>query len=193
MSRKSDIYHSILIVSSSEQFNSKIKKYLTGFVTIDIKKSVALARRSILEKYYDIIVINAPLQDESGIEFAFDATDKCNASVLFVSPREVYEDVLENVTDKGILAITKDMIDGRLDKAIRYLTAVQSRMHKLEKKTLTLEEKMEEIRLVNRAKLLLMEQKGMTEDEAHSYILKCAMDNGVSRRRIAEDIINNLC
>lgn len=190
MSRKSDIYHSILIVSSSEQFNAKVKKFLTGFVTIDIKKSVALARRCILEKYYDIIVINAPLQDESGIEFAFDSTDKSNASILLVTPREVYEDVLEHVTDRGILAITKDMTDSRLDKAIRYLIAIQNRMHKLEKKTLTLEEKMEEIRLVNRAKLLLMEQKGMTEDEAHAYIGKCAMDNGVSRKRIAEDIIN---
>ena len=98
MSRKSDIYHSILVVSSSDHFNSKIKKYLTGFITIDIKKSVSLARRCILEKYYDIIVINAPLQDESGIEFAFDSIEKSNASVLFVSPREVYEDVLENVT-----------------------------------------------------------------------------------------------
>ncbi len=190
MSRKSDIYHSILIVSSSDHFNSKIKKYLTGFITIDIKKSVSIARRCILEKYYDIIVINAPLQDESGIEFAFDSIEKSNASVLFVSPIEVYEDVLENVTDKGILAITKDMVDSRLDKAIRYLIAVQNRVHRLEQKTLTLEEKMEEIRIVNRAKLILVEQRNMTEDEAHAYIGKCAMDNGVSRRRIAEDIIN---
>lgn len=189
MSGKQDIYHSILIVSSSEQFDAKLKKYLTGFITIDCKKSAALARRCILEKYYDIIVINAPLSDESGIEFALDTSEKCNASILFVSPVEVYDDVLENITDRGILAISKDMLDRRLDKAIRYLVSVQNRIHKLEQKNITLEEKIKEIRVVNKAKGLLTQHKGMTEDEAHRYIGKLAMDNGVSRKRIAEDII----
>ncbi|MCR4610717.1 MAG: ANTAR domain-containing protein [Lachnospiraceae bacterium] len=190
MSGKQDMYYSILIVSSSDRFNSLIKKYLHGFTTIDIKKSAAVARRNILERYYDIIVIHAPLQDESGIELAFDASEKCNASILFVTPTEVYDDVLENVTDKGILSITKDMIDTRLDQAIRYLVAAQARVHRLEQKNLNLEEKVKEARVVGKAKGILISKKGMSEDEAHRYIGKQAMDNGVSRKRIAEDIID---
>ena len=55
--------------------------------------------------------------------------------------------------------------------------------------SLSVEEKMEEIRLVNRAKWLLIEQLKMTESDAHRYIEKQAMDRCVSRREIAQNII----
>ena len=48
---------------------------------------------------------------------------------------------------------------------------------------------MEEIRLVNRAKWLLIEKENMTEPEAHRYIEKQAMDHCVSRKAIAQQLI----
>mgnify|MGYP002627206063 CR=1 FL=1 len=50
-------------------------------------------------------------------------------------------------------------------------------------------EKMQEIRLVNRAKWLLISELNMDEQTAHRYIEKQAMDRCVSRRKIAEGII----
>ena len=49
--------------------------------------------------------------------------------------------------------------------------------------------KMQEIRQVNRAKWLLIENLKMTETDAHHYIEKQAMDRCVSRREIAMGII----
>ena len=66
MPDKNDIYHSILIVSAAEQFDRFIRKSFPVFSTVETARSAALARRSILEKYYDIVVINAPLPDETG-------------------------------------------------------------------------------------------------------------------------------
>ena len=48
---------------------------------------------------------------------------------------------------------------------------------------------MQEIRLVNRAKWILIGSLKMTEGEAHRYIEKQAMDRCVPRREIAEEII----
>ena len=59
----------------------------------------------------------------------------------------------------------------------------------MEQKTASVEEKIEEIRIVNRAKWLLIEQLKMTEKEAHRYIEKQAMDRCVTRRTIAENIL----
>ena len=58
-----------------------------------------------------------------------------------------------------------------------------------EKKTLSVEEKMEEIRIVNRAKWLLISELKMDEPQAHRYIEKQAMDRCISRKEIAEEII----
>ncbi len=57
-------------------------------------------------------------------------------------------------------------------------------------KTVSIEEKIEEIRLINRAKLLLIEQLKMTEAEAHRYIEKQAMDRCTTRKTIAERILS---
>ena len=59
----------------------------------------------------------------------------------------------------------------------------------MEQKTATLQEKMEEIRLVNRAKWILIDQLKMTENEAHKFIERQAMDRCVTRRTIAENIL----
>ena len=48
---------------------------------------------------------------------------------------------------------------------------------------------MAEIRLVNRAKLILINELKMSEPDAHHYIEKQAMDRCVSKREIAEEII----
>ena len=190
MSKKDDFYHSILIVSASEQFDQIVKKSLAGFTTIDIRKSASLARQCILERYYDIVVINSPLPDETGEDFAIFVTERCSASVLLVTPQDVFEDALNRVTDNGVLIVPKPSPRGRIDKAVRYLLAVQNKIHALEKKTQAAEEKLEEMRTVNKAKFLLVEKKHMTEDEAHRFIGKTAMDNGISRGRAARKIID---
>ena len=192
MPKTEAVRHSVLIVSASEQFVVLAKKSLVGFLTIDIKKSVALARRSFLEKAYDLVVINMPLSDEPGEEFAIDVAERGNASVMLVVPQDICEDVLEHVTDSGVFVLPKPAPRGRLDKAIRFLVATQNRVHRYEKKTLSVEEKMEEIRLVSKAKLVLVEKQQMTEDEAHRYIGKEAMNHGVSRKKIAERILDDL-
>nr|MCR5321545.1 ANTAR domain-containing protein [Lachnospiraceae bacterium] len=72
------------------------------------------------------------------------------------------------------------------------LIAIQNKMYLLSKKVQSVEEKMEELKTVSRAKILLMEKKHMTEEEAHRFIGKQAMNNGVSRGNMALEIIEEL-
>ena len=69
------------------------------------------------------------------------------------------------------------------------LLSARKKLRKNEKKTLSIEEKMEEIRIVNRAKWLLISELKMDEQGAHRYIEKQAMDRCISKKVIAEEII----
>ena len=69
-------------------------------------------------------------------------------------------------------------------QSVKLLFATRQRLRALEEKATSLQSKMEEIRLVNRAKLLLMEHLKMSEAEAHRHIEKAAMDACVKRRNI---------
>ena len=51
---------------------------------------------------------------------------------------------------------------------------------------------MEELRLINKAKWVLMERQGMKEDEAHKAILRQAMEQRISKKEVAEQIIRSV-
>ncbi len=101
-----------------------------------------------------------------------------------------YSEVTERLTPYGVFTLLKPTSAGRLETALQWMATARERLRKTEKKTLTLQEKMEEIRLVNRAKWLLIERNGMDEPQAHRYIEKQAMDRCVTRRVIAQEIID---
>ncbi len=192
MQKKENVCNSILIVSAVEQFDFLVKKSLVGFLTIDVVRNVAMARRHILEKDYDIVAVNMPLTDEPGTEFAIDVSERSTASVLVVAPAEIYGDVMDMVTDHGVMVVSSPYPPMVMDKAIRVLIAMQGRIKALQKKIHAAEEKLEELRVVSKAKIVLIEKKHITEDEAHKYIGKQAMNHGVSRKRIAEVILDDL-
>ena len=52
-----------------------------------------------------------------------------------------------------------------------------------------MEEKMNELKIISRAKIVLV-QRGMSEEEAHEYIIREAMNNGLTKREVAEDILD---
>ena len=189
---QSSILHSMLIVSGYEQFAAVVRNALprSRFMAVEYQKSAAAARRCILERYYDIVLINLPLPDEAGMELALDISGNSNAGVLVVVPEEMYEDVLDQVTDYGILAISKPTPRGRISKSVRFLIAAQDKIRMLEKKVEDAREKTEELRIVDKAKFALVENEHMTEAEAHRYIGKQSMDEGISKRRIAERILD---
>ncbi len=194
MPRKDDIQHSILIVSTSDQFDTVVKRSLPegNFMTVDYLRSASSARRNILDRFYDIVVINTPLADENGVELAIDIAEDTNISVLVVTSSDIYGDVLDRVTDSGVLAIQKPFPRGLLNKSIRYLISIQNRMQVLSKEISKAKDKLEEIRVISRAKVMLVEKKNMTEDEAHRFIGNQAMNDGVSRKRAAEKIMDDL-
>ena len=89
----------------------------------------------------------------------------------------------------GILTLPRPTSRQIVYQTLHLLAASRRKIRALEEKTSSLQNKMEEIRLVNRAKLLLVECLKMSEAEAHRYIEKTAMDRCVRRREIAENII----
>ena len=187
-----DLSHSVLIVSASEKFAVFVRRSLKGFPAVDVRKSGAVARREIMERFYDLIIINAPLSDETGEEFALDAACECEAGILLVVPSEVYDIALERMTDRGIMVLSKPLQTGTLDHGIRFLMAVQNTLRGYRRQVRQAHEKLEDMRVIDKAKFLLVEKKHMSEDEAHRLIGKRAMDNSVSRRRVAEEIIEQM-
>ena len=190
MSLKEQQY-SVLIVSSSEKFNQALPDILSiaVFSPVNIVSDISSAKRAITERNFDFVIINSPLPDDSGIRFAIDCVNSGQAIVLFLSKTEQYEIVYDKLAEYGVFVIQKPVSKAVFQVVSSWLVSARERIRKTEKKTLSIEEKMNEIRFVNRAKWLLINELKMSEPDAHHYIEKQAMDLCVSKRQIAEEII----
>lgn len=159
------------------------------YYPVDFAGSIAEAKRSLAERSYDFLIINSPLPDDTGCDFACDVSDKKNSVVLMLVKAEMYEAVNSDVYNHGVYTISKPTSASVINLALQWMTATRERLRKFEKKSLSMEERMEEIRIVNRAKWLLIENLSMTEADAHKYIEKQAMDRCITKREVAEIVI----
>ena len=183
--------YSVLVVSSAEKFVKPMLEMLPEkmFDPIMTATDATQARRKLLENDFDIVIVNSPLKDEFGTRLALDICSKSSAGVLLFVKAEHYSDISSKVMQYGVLTISKPTSPSMIMQSVQMLCSTRERLRIMEKKNASVEEKIEEIRIVNRAKCLLIEQLKMTEPEAHRYIEKQAMDRCVTRRVIAENII----
>ncbi len=178
----------VLIVSSVP----KVTDVLTGLLAQTVcvcTDNVAAARRELLGKAFDMVIVNAPLPDEFGTRLAIDAAARPGTVALLLVHSGLYEEIYAKVMPHGVFTLSKPTPAQTLQQGLDWMAAARERLRQLEKKATSVEEKMEEIRLVNRAKWLLIEHLKMTENEAHRYIEKQAMDRCVSKKEIASGII----
>lgn len=185
--------YSILLASTSDKINASLTKllpqaYYEPMLTVN---SVAAAKRAMLERTFDFVIVNAPLADDFGTHLAIDCCDNQGTVVLLLVKAEMYEEIHSKVMDFGVFTLSRPTSAAMIEAAFQWMIASRERLRRLEQKTTTLEDKMEEIRIVNRAKWLLIGNLKMTEEDAHHYIEKQAMERGMTRRRVAEGIIKS--
>ncbi len=181
-----------LVVSSSEKFNSLLVPLLSAAQcepTV-FADNIAAAKRFSLENTFDYVIINSPLPDETGTKFAIDVSSGNNTVCLLFVRSELYVDTRSEVTSYGVFTLPKPTSTVAVTNGLFFLAAARERIRNLGKKALSIEEKMEEIRLVNHAKWLLIDRFNMTESDAHRYVEKRAMDTCVTKSEVAREIIH---
>ncbi|MCR4952669.1 MAG: ANTAR domain-containing protein [Treponema sp.] len=179
--------HSVLLVSRDSKIISQISAFLMPplfelTTTTDFNE----ARRISQERTFNIIIADSG--DGYDTDFAINVADSYS-TVLLLVPNEHFDQISYRVEGYGILSITKPFEPFYFYNMIKVAIAVQYKVQILSSQTVKLKAKMEEIRLVNRAKLLLIQHLKMTEQEAHRYLEKEAMDRGIKRIALAEQVI----
>ena len=181
----------VLVVSTSERFNQTLPEIfsLPTFSPLRFVSNVSAAKRAFAERDFDFLIVNSTALDDGSIPFAIDVSGSYNSVVLFLARTEQYTDAYDKLAEHGVFLMQKPLSRQVLQVASGWLISARERLRKTEGKTLSIEEKMNEIRLINRAKWMLIDKLKMTEPDAHRYIEKQAMDRCVSKRQVAEEII----
>lgn len=183
-----ELVYSVLVVSDSEKFNTSLRKVLPR-AEFSFADSVGKANRKMLDKTYDFVIVNSPLKDDFGKRIAIDVSSKGETVALLFVSNEIYDEVYSEVTPYGVLTVAKPTTNQSVVQSYSFMRAIRERLRRMQKKTASVEEKMTEIRVVNRAKWILIDELKISEQDAHRYIEKQAMNRCISKKEFADEII----
>ncbi len=138
---------------------------------------------------YDLLVIYAPLEDEYGLELISDIYEKSNAAMIIITKSDVADEVQKKVAFSGALTLSRPINKSMLSQAIRFVMTMREKIIQLKAENLELQQKINDLKLIDRAKCVLIQYLRITEAQAHRHIQKQAMDQRVSQLSVAKDIL----
>ena len=183
---RADTY-SVLLVSASDAFFRTVAPLLPASdygPVIQVSNLREAGRHNA-----DLVIVNSPLPDGDGLDTCVRLCSETDSGVMLLVPQDRLETVRETAMTAGVLTLGKPLSSALFSQGLCSLCAMHERLRAREQVQQRVEETIEELRLINRAKWLLITCLNMTEDEAHRYIGKLAMQQQCSKREIADNII----
>jgi response regulator NasT len=137
----------------------------------------------------DIAILDIKMPGMDGLQAAREIAGERRAAVLILTAFS-QRDLIEQARDAGALAyLVKPFERSELIPAVEVALGRFKEMKALAAQTASLEEQLETRKVVDRAKGILMDQHGMAESEAFSFIQKRAMGERITMRVVAERVI----
>lgn len=185
------VIDNILIVSSQEQAITSFVGLLKneGCNNIASVRNGNDAKRACSENEFSLIIINTPLSDGFGDELALYLLKNTGAAVMLTVKNDL-EVLTENkLLPFGAFVLGKPLNKFVFHKSLHFIAAAQNRIAGVRSENVRLQKKVEDSRIINRAKCILMEYLSMSEPQAHRYIEKQAMDLRLTKAEVAKNLL----
>lgn len=190
MKRGESEVESILLVSSAPKSAETLSLWLCSMgLKPVVATSGGAARRTLTDTIFQAVIVHCPLSDEFGHLLSTEIASKSPTGVIMIVKNDMTERVTAQVENYGVCVLPSSLNQQLLYQAVKMAKAASVRLAGLYREKDSLQKKVEEIRLVSRAKGILMEYEQYTEPDAHRHIEKCAMDQRKTRLQIAKSII----
>lgn len=179
-----------LIIAVSDDIKASLSLMLSEVGISDISATNGNSLRELLsEKSYSLIILVMPLEKEFGLEAAKYISESTQSALVIFAPSKVYDDVCGKLSSISANILPKNIPNNIMKSTIRSALHVKDQLDELRSENNTLRNTVNEMKLVNRAKCVLIEYLRISEKEAHRQIQKRAMDRRTTLTEVAADII----
>lgn len=162
----------------SEQGDNNISSFTSGSIV-----------RGVDVSEFDSVIISTPLSDEFGLDLVADISKDAKNGVVVLAKHEIADEVQRKLRFTGAFVLPRPFNKAMLIQTVKMAEIAHIGMAKLEEENRHLTQQISDIKIVNRAKSMLMQYLNLTEEQAHRHIQKQAMDLRKTQRAIAEDIL----
>ena len=171
----------VIVAFESEKSCVRISELLeaSGTASCLVCRSGAEVKRLVGKQRIFTIVCGFKLSDGVSQSLYEDLPDTC--SMLMVAP----QNQLELCENEDIFKLAAPVSKGDLLSSVRMLLRFGHRLEKFTRPQRSTEEQ----ELIRQAKELLMESRDMTEEQAHRFLQKRSMDNGLKMVQTARMVL----
>lgn len=182
-----------LIISSSAEKTAELEQLLKGECSGKIlyfSSGSEVRRYMQTEADIELAVVSSPLSDEFGHDLALLLSETANGVILICSG-DISDEIAQYTDDSGIYVIPRPLSHEIFSDTVNEIISADGNASGNKKESAEILSKIEEIRLINRAKATLMKYLKFTEPQAHRYIEKQAMNSRRTRREMALHILSS--
>ena len=172
-----------VLVIGNENFLALLKN--TANYQYVLSKTYNDAFSKLRNTQFDIVVILYSQTQSGLLNFA----KSLNAQVLMVCKQEIYDQVLYQCKDSGIILLSYPIKKQVLYEAFQILMSLKSKIAMYENKINRLEKKYLELKMVDHCKLVLISNYHWSEEKAHHYIEKIAMEQQKTKFLVAKELL----
>lgn len=184
----------VILVDADPTRSSLLRQALevNGYELVARVKEVGQMLASVLAAPPDFVVLGIDTPDQTSIQQLVAIKEQSPLPVIIFSEQGSPQ-IIQKIVQAGVSAFIVDDIQPRrlpaiIQIAVARFQAQQGLIRELE----TTRSKLAERKILDRAKGLLMQQKGISEDEAYRSLRKMAMDRGQPIVQVAETVIDVL-
>ncbi len=151
-----------------------------GFDTIELCRAV----------HPDVVLMDVKMPLLDGISAAGCIRDEKLAEAVILLTAFTDEDFINRAKDSGVSVYLIKPVDVRvLAPNIEMAVARGREQRRLEKEVAEANQRLEDRKLIERAKARLMKEGGMQEQEAFDYIRQVSKDKSIAMKKVAELIL----
>ncbi|MCF0246448.1 MAG: ANTAR domain-containing protein [Ileibacterium sp.] len=179
----------LIAASSPDAFKDLFSK--SKYETV-LEVSAAAAKRRLMNEEFSLVVIGWPLTDQSELQAAREIASVYEKHVLLFVPADILDQAQYQCAEQTVFVMALPVNKLLARQTVAFLDKVNGQKQKLRSDLARQKQKLQDEKIIFRCKLLLVERYRWSEDKAHSYITKKAMDHSTTKVNVARILIRKL-
>lgn len=173
----------VIVAFENTKSATRIKEILetSGTASCILCKTADQVRRTVNKLHITAVICSFKLTDQTAETLAEDLPSSCAVLVL------ASQNLLDLLQNDAVFQLPAPVSKGDLTASVRMLLQMGRRLERV----LRPRRSPEELEVIQRAKALLMDRNGMSEEQAHRFLQKSSMDNGTKLLQTAQMVLDS--
>ncbi|MGM9948263.1 ANTAR domain-containing response regulator [Floccifex sp.] len=183
----------VLIISSGEKLLPVLKEMMPmSEYSCFISKTVHDAKIKLRSESFDFVIIQTPVKDEFGIKSSQEISHIYDVSVILLVKNDIFDTVVYRLKEESIFVVSLPTSKQVLYQTLCLMNTFVSQKEKAQMEIKKLRKKLKDQQIISQAKLVLIEQYHWSEEKAHHYIEKVAMDASITKIEVATRLLEKV-